>query len=221
MLASNRNRALFHCIRMAVQTSYRLILAISSSIWCCAAIPWPFSPWLSPCSAVETAKDRRELTDGRRKACGLIDETEVVCACEFIMAPGAPSLLAMWAASRQPRCNCKLRVWRGGWDARLTLSCRGLGGGPGIWGQAAQAWETGVFHPSTLLGQGQSRPLTRRPPASMNFIQLENVSQTVKNNLYSHPPQHTRSKAPPGLSQATQLRQILQTRSSTPTKKKR
>jgi len=59
-------------------TSYRLIFAISSSIWFWTAMPWPFSAVLSPSSAVLTANERRELTDGRRAAGCRIDAAKDV-----------------------------------------------------------------------------------------------------------------------------------------------
>ena len=58
----------------AGRTSYRLIFAISSSIWCCAAMPPP--SWVSPRSAMDTADDSRELTDGRRTNCGPAERDE-------------------------------------------------------------------------------------------------------------------------------------------------
>lgn len=57
------------------RTSYLLISAISSSIWpCTGAIP------SSPRSAVDTAYEYLELTDGRRRLSAWVKETEEECA---------------------------------------------------------------------------------------------------------------------------------------------
>jgi hypothetical protein len=70
-------------------TSYRLILAISSSIWCCAAIPPP--SWFSPRSAMDTADESREPTEGRRMACGVESvESEVDRDWKFMAPRGRP-----------------------------------------------------------------------------------------------------------------------------------
>jgi hypothetical protein len=77
-----------------------LIFAISSSIWFWTAMPWPFSAVLSPSSAVLTANERRELTDGRRAAgCRIEAAKDVDREWEFMaLWPSSSSWLPVLAA---------------------------------------------------------------------------------------------------------------------------
>lgn len=73
-ISSKRDRNTGICLG-GRNTSYLLISAISSSI-CCSLGAW-FAV-ASPRSAVETAIDNLELTEGRRDSCGWVAEKEVV-----------------------------------------------------------------------------------------------------------------------------------------------
>lgn len=60
-------------------TSYLFISAISSSIWPSLGA---LSAEASPCSALDTAKESRELMEGRRESAGL--RAPKAAVCEFI-----------------------------------------------------------------------------------------------------------------------------------------